>query len=106
MPLAKADSRWLESKIEVKSHVEIGWLKLAAPLNIRVMSLTLDVSQVPTGWLKEVADRPALASAYVLMSELYETLGNHRKAQKLEARDLKRVPIIYGVPKRGTYSCS
>lgn len=35
--------------------------------------------------LKEVADRPALASAYVLMSELYETLGNHRKAQKLEA---------------------
>jgi len=56
MPLAKADSRWLESKIEVKSHVEIGWLKLAAPLNIRVMSLTLDVSQVPTGWLKEVAD--------------------------------------------------
>lgn len=35
--------------------------------------------------LKEVADKPALASAYVLMSELYESLGNHGKAQKLEA---------------------
>ena len=36
--------------------------------------------------LKEVADKPALASAYVLMSELYESLGNHGKAQKLEDR--------------------
>ncbi|CAE7325157.1 unnamed protein product [Symbiodinium necroappetens] len=35
--------------------------------------------------LKEVADKPALASAYVLLSELYESLGKHGKAQKLEA---------------------
>jgi len=38
--------------------------------------------------LKEVADKPALASAYVLMSELYERLGEGEKARKLEAKRL------------------
>eukprot|EP00435_Cladocopium_sp_Y103_P038308 s2397_g10.t1 len=35
--------------------------------------------------LKEHADKPALASAYVLMSELYERLGQGDKARGLEA---------------------
>ena len=38
--------------------------------------------------LKQVADKPALASAYVLMSELYERLGQPAKARKLEAERL------------------
>lgn len=38
--------------------------------------------------LKEVADKPALASAYVLMSELHERLGQGNKARKLEAERL------------------
>mmetsp|Transcript_50486 Transcript_50486/g.141306 ORF Transcript_50486/g.141306 Transcript_50486/m.141306 type:complete len:718 (-) Transcript_50486:109-2262(-) len=38
--------------------------------------------------LKEVADKPALASAYVLMSELHERLGQGEKARKLEAQRL------------------
>merc|ERR1712087_744385 len=40
------------------------------------------------GRLKVLADRPALASAYVLMSELYERLGQSEKARKVEAERL------------------
>ena len=35
-----------------------------------------------------MADKPALASAYVLMSELHERLGQPSKARKLEAERL------------------